>query len=656
MSMNLRRYLAISTAVLVLLAFQAFAHCKTPPAIKTVRIGAGRVFHVNGKPFFPIMTWLQDAKNFPAAKACGVNTTAGYWPKSSGTKDVTGYIKLVEAAGLYGVMPFDAGLKDNRSLLGYIHSDEPDLPRRGGKAPRMTPEQTLVQYKKIKAADPSRPVFMTFTGYFLPFFKKFNDAELARYPQYVKAADVVGYDIYPIYGWNKPQWIHLVHDGTKRLAELAGDKPVYTWIETSRGGQWTGPLKNQKEVTPTHIRAEVWMAICRGATAIGYFTHVWKPSYNQFGVPAKNRKALAEINAQITRLAPEILSAAPKQPVTLQASGDVKVDVMARATPSGMTVFAVNYDERLKQAKAVIKVDGLPAGTKVTVVDENRTVTSQAGSFTDNFAPLTVHIYRVGIAPKNAHKSSGVTDIVAHRGASRDAPENTIAAFELAWKQGADAIEGDFYLTKDRRIVCIHDSSTKRTARANLSVAKSTLAELRKLDVGKWRGAEWTGQRIPTLREVLAIVPAGKTLLIEIKCGPEIIPVLKKVLDSSRLADRQTIIISFNAKVIADSKKQLPKHKAFWLTSLRKDKKTQSWSTSRQKALATLKKIKADGLDCQANPAAIDRTFMSELRSQRLELHVWTVDNVKTAMYFQQLGASSITTNRPAWLREQMTK
>ncbi|MDP7286911.1 MAG: glycerophosphodiester phosphodiesterase family protein, partial [Phycisphaerae bacterium] len=90
-------------------------------------------------------------------------------------------------------------------------------------------------------------------------------------------------------------------------------------------------------------------------------------------------------------------------------------------------------------------------------------------------------MYRVGIAPKNAHKSSGVTDIVAHRGASRDAPENTIAAFELAWKQGADAIEGDFYLTKDRRIVCIHDSSTKRTARANLSVAKSTLAELRKL-------------------------------------------------------------------------------------------------------------------------------------------------------------------------------
>jgi len=640
---------------LALVTFQAIGHCKTPPAIESVRIGSRRVFQVNGKPFFPIMTWLQDAKNFPAAKACGVNTTAGYWPKSSGTKDVTGYIKLVEAAGLYGVMPFDVRLKGNRSLLGYIHSDEPDLPRRGSKAPRMTPAQTLVQYKKIKAADPSRPVFMTFTGYFLPFFKKFNDAELARYPQYVKAADVVGYDIYPIYGWNKPQWIHLVHDGTKRLAELAGDRPVYAWIETSRGGQWTGPLKGQKEVTPTHIRAEVWMAICRGATAIGYFTHIWKPSYNQFGVPAKNRKALAEINAQITRLAPEILAAVPKTPVTLRASGGVKVDVMARATPGGITVFAVNYDERLKQAGAVIKVDGLPAGTKVSVVDENRAITSQAGSFKDNFDPLAVHIYRVKIASANAPKATR-TEIVAHRGASRDAPENTLAAFELAWKKGADAIEGDFFLTKDRQIVCIHDSNTKRTAGANLSVAKSTLAELRKLDVGKWRGEKWAGQRIPTLQEIMATVPAGKKLLIEIKCGPEIVPVLKEVLDSSPLPHQQTIIISFKAKVIADSKKLLPKHKAFWLTGLRKDKKTQSWTASRQKAIATLKQIKADGLDAQANPAAIDRSFMSELRNEGLELHVWTVDNAKTAKYFQQLGANSITTNRPAWLREQMAK
>ena len=67
--------------------------------------------------------------------------------------------------------------------------------------------------------------------------------------------------------------------------------------------------------------------------------------------------------------------------------------------------------------------------------------------------------------------------IVAHRGASQDAPENTIAAFKKAWAQNADGIEGDFYVTKDQQIVCIHDANTERTAGRKLEVANSTLAD-----------------------------------------------------------------------------------------------------------------------------------------------------------------------------------
>ena len=78
--------------------------------------------------------------------------------------------------------------------------------------------------------------------------------------------------------------------------------------------------------------------------------------------------------------------------------------------------------------------------------------------------------------------------LVAHRGASKDAPENTLPAFELAWKQGADAIEGDFYLTKDGKIVCFHDGDTKKITGKKLVVKDSTLAELQALDVGEWRG------------------------------------------------------------------------------------------------------------------------------------------------------------------------
>ncbi len=112
--------------------------------------------------------------------------------------------------------------------------------------------------------------------------------------------------------------------------------------------------------------------------------------------------------------------------------------------------------------------------------------------------------------------------VVAHRGASHDAPENTLPAFRLAWEQGADAIEGDFFLTKDGHIVCTHDRMTGRLnpGKVKLQVADSTLAELQALDVGSWKGETWRGERMPTLAEVFATVPAGKRILIEVKCGP----------------------------------------------------------------------------------------------------------------------------------------
>ena len=120
--------------------------------------------------------------------------------------------------------------------------------------------------------------------------------------------------------------------------------------------------------------------------------------------------------------------------------------------------------------------------------------------------------------------------IVAHGGASYEAPENTIAAFELAWDRGADAIEADVRLTVDGRVVCMHDASTERTADQNLVVADSTLADLLELDVGSWKGRRWRGERVPTLEEVLAVVPPGRQVFLEIKCGREILGALRQVL------------------------------------------------------------------------------------------------------------------------------
>lgn len=97
--------------------------------------------------------------------------------------------------------------------------------------------------------------------------------------------------------------------------------------------------------------------------------------------------------------------------------------------------------------------------------------------------------------------------IVAHRGASRDAPENTLSSFTLAWKLGADAIEGDFRLTKDGHIVCIHDEDTKRVVGRKLIVAESALADLRKLDVGAYYGDDYKDCMIPPIAEVFSTIP-----------------------------------------------------------------------------------------------------------------------------------------------------
>jgi len=241
--------------------------------------------------------------------------------------------------------------------------------------------------------------------------------------------------------------------------------------------------------------------------------------------------------------------------------------------------------------------------------------------------------------------------IIAHRGASHDAPENTLASFHLAWQLGADGVEGDFYLTKDCRIVCIHDRTTKRTAGEELAVKTSTFAQLRSLDVGRYKGEKFAGEVIPTLEEVLATVPSGKRIFIEIKCGPEIIPHLKTVLDQSRLKPEQTYVIAFDEDVVAASKKAMPQVKAYWVTGFREDEKDKTWHPTVDEVLATATRCHADGVDVNANRHLVDAEFVRRLREQGLEFHCWTVNERPDAEFFRNLGVDSITTDRPDYIR-----
>lgn len=244
--------------------------------------------------------------------------------------------------------------------------------------------------------------------------------------------------------------------------------------------------------------------------------------------------------------------------------------------------------------------------------------------------------------------------IVAHRGASHDAPENTLASFRLAWEQQADAIEGDFFLTKDQQIVCIHDAKTKRTSGEEHLVSETTLNDLRRLDVGSWKNPRFKGEQIPTLAEVLAIVPAGKQIYIEIKCGPEIVPFLGPALQQSGLRPEQTIVISFNDRVIAATREQIPEIKAYWLAGFRQNKDTKAYEPTVDAIFTTARTVHAHGLDVQANRELVDQTFVKRLREEKLEFHIWTVNDPVDSRHFQQLGVDSITTDRPAYIRNEL--
>jgi glycerophosphoryl diester phosphodiesterase len=244
--------------------------------------------------------------------------------------------------------------------------------------------------------------------------------------------------------------------------------------------------------------------------------------------------------------------------------------------------------------------------------------------------------------------------IVAHRGASFDAPENTLAAFNLAWEQGADAIEGDFYLTADQQIACIHDKTTKRTAGVELTVADSTLDQLRELEYGAWKSEKFQGEPIPTLDQVLATVPQHRQMFVEVKCGAEIVPHMKRAFERSLLARDQIVVISFNEDVIAETKSQIPDIAAFWLTGYKQDEETAEWAPDLPQVLKTLEKTRADGLDTQAEMKVLDRAFVQSLRDKGHAVHTWTVDDPDQALALQQLGVDSITTNRPQFIREAL--
>jgi glycerophosphoryl diester phosphodiesterase len=162
------------------------------------------------------------------------------------------------------------------------------------------------------------------------------------------------------------------------------------------------------------------------------------------------------------------------------------------------------------------------------------------------------------------------------------------------------------------------------------------------VDVGIWKDKKFKGERIPFLEEIIATVPENKVLVVEVKCGSEIIPHMERVLHKHPKKS-QIMFISFGWETITGLKEAFPENKAYWLSSQRKEV---------QKRLDDIIPANLDGINLHYG--IIDEEMVKEVNNRGYELLVWTVNDPDEARRLNALGVTHITTDRPQWLKQQL--
>jgi glycerophosphoryl diester phosphodiesterase len=274
----------------------------------------------------------------------------------------------------------------------------------------------------------------------------------------------------------------------------------------------------------------------------------------------------------------------------------------------------------------------------------------------DNFAKEKASLIRlITLAATLLFVSNGAlcgVEIVGHRGASYDAPENTLPSIRLAWEREADAVEIDIHQTRDGHIVAIHDADTKRVGGVDRRVDEQTLDEIQRLDVGAWKDAKWRGTQIPTLEAVLETIPAEKTLVIEIKCPLSVLPELERVLDASGKRS-QVMIIAFDYATAVAAKRRLPDVPSYWLYGFSVAERLEYGVKSNGDLIKMAREGGLDGLDVKFD-GPFDKDFVGELAKLGMKLYVYTVNSADDAHRLINMGVNGITTDRPKYLRDRL--
>lgn len=239
--------------------------------------------------------------------------------------------------------------------------------------------------------------------------------------------------------------------------------------------------------------------------------------------------------------------------------------------------------------------------------------------------------------------------IIAHRGESYDAPENTLASVNLAWERRADAVEIDIRMTKDKKIVVIHDSSTKRTGDQNYKINECLYNELKNVNVGFINGNKYNKETIPLLTDVIKTIPEDKLLLIDIKTGKEIIPYLENVISSHKHKTKNIIFISEIYETLKKLKQRNPEVETYLIL----EKKWYRFGLNAKQVIKKCRTIRLDGIDIK-DGIYLTKEFIDTIKNAGLKIYTWTVNDPARAQILFNNGINGITTDRALWLKGKL--
>lgn len=227
---------------------------------------------------------------------------------------------------------------------------------------------------------------------------------------------------------------------------------------------------------------------------------------------------------------------------------------------------------------------------------------------------------------------------IAHRGASGDYPENTRLAFVRAIEARVDMIELDCQMTQDGHVVIFHDAGLKRTAGVNGAVKSKTLEQLKKLDIGRWRKKSYQGERILTLEEALVTVAGDADLCVEIKSYADSVRGIElKILFTLSHFDYldRTILSSFDYSCLARIRDLAPEAVIGLIVG----------SQTKEDTFAAARRLGAASIHVQKELAS--RRFLEQAWEDGLDVHIWTVNDVREMENFVSMGAQGLISDFP---------